>query len=74
MVYDPSMIWRNYLTGWFTIDVLSIFPFEYIKMDANVPTSMLRLVRLARLIKLVKLTRLTRIIKSSRSQYTCETP
>ena len=77
MVYDPYLICRQYVSTWFVIDFLSIFPFDDVlkvvsgdRGKGTDGTQFLRLVKLARLVKLVKLTRLARIVKTSRSQYT----
>ena len=63
----------NYLKGWFSIDFVSIFPFEPVLMyvsdggGANVSvrksTKLVRMARLPRLMKLLKLLKLLRILK-----------
>jgi len=53
---------QNYLKGWFTVDVLAIFPFEQI-LNASSVNGLVRLAKIGRLYKLVKLTRLLRVLK-----------
>ena len=50
------------MTGWFTIDILAIAPFDLI-MNATKTNNLLRFARIGRLYKLVKLARLLRILK-----------
>eukprot|EP00928_Gymnodinium_smaydae_P003153 TRINITY_DN11124_c3_g1_i3.p1 TRINITY_DN11124_c3_g1~~TRINITY_DN11124_c3_g1_i3.p1 ORF type:complete len:577 (-),score=74.51 TRINITY_DN11124_c3_g1_i3:29-1759(-) len=77
----PSEIGWNYLRGWFTIDILSTFPFDWILTAATSSSSgglssplsesrtlkMLRVVRLARLVKLVRLLKLGRLTEMGRT-------
>ena len=60
MVYDPYLICRQYVSTWFVIDFLSIFPFDDVlkvvsgdRGKGTDGTQFLRLVKLARLAKLV---------------------
>ena len=64
---DRKMIARNYLQGWFAVDLSAIFPFDLIlqysataQQDVN---GLVRFARIGRLYKLVKLTRLLRVFK-----------
>jgi hypothetical protein len=52
----------SYLKGWFTVDILAIFPFEWILSSSNI-NGLVRLAKIGRLYKLVKLTRLLRVLK-----------
>jgi hypothetical protein len=52
----------KYLKGWFTVDLLAIFPFETILNASNL-NGLVRLAKIGRLYKLVKLTRLLRVFK-----------
>ena len=70
IVHDRKLIVTEYLTGWFLIDVLAIFPFDLIissggdgHSQANHYNSIIRVARFGRLYKLVKLTKLIRIVK-----------
>jgi len=60
------MIAKNYITGWFFIDLISIFPFNLILSstgDSSDINGMAKITRIGRMYKLVKLTRLLRILK-----------
>ena len=57
---------KNYLKGWFTIDILAILPLEHlIESDAN---ALIRVARIGKLYKLVKITRLVRLVKLIKHQ------
>lgn len=72
IIEDRWTISKQYLTGWFVIDVLAIFPFDLIantqqrvdhaSSSAQV-NEMVRLTRLGRMYKIIKLLRLVRVIK-----------
>ena len=62
IVEDRKVIAKNYLCGWFTIDVLAIIPFDYLFSTSEL-NHLVRFARIGRLYKLVKLTRLFRILK-----------
>ena len=61
----------NYLKGWFSVDFVSIFPFEPVLMSGSAnadvslrkSTKLVRMARLPRLMKLLKLLKLLRILK-----------
>lgn len=57
------MIAKEYLTGWFFIDLLAIVPFDLIMGGSSDMNSMVRFARLGRLYKLAKLTKLIRVFK-----------
>ena len=59
---DRKLIAKNYLSGWFTIDLSAIFPFDIILQASDV-NGLVRFARIGRLYKLVKLTRLLRVVK-----------
>ena len=69
IVEDRKQIARDYLTGWFTIDILAIIPFEIFgggsDGSAGSPGSqrMARIVRLGRIYRIIKMTKLLRIMK-----------
>jgi len=54
VIIDRKMIALKYMKGWFTIDCISIFPFDLILTNPN-QTQAAKLVRLARLPRLYKL-------------------
>ena len=65
-VTDRKKIAKNYLMGWFTIDLLAIVPFDLmIQSSANNLTmmNMVRAARIGKITRLVKLTRLIRLLK-----------
>ena len=63
-VTDRKRIAKDYLKGWFTVDLLSIVPFDLmIQSQAKNMTSLVRVTRVGKLYKLVKLTRLIRLLK-----------
>jgi hypothetical protein len=61
LVADARKIKRQYLQGWFAIDVVSILPFDALGIALNDPKfSELKIVRVIRLLRLLKLLRLAR--------------
>lgn len=62
LIDDRKEIAKFYLSGWFTIDLLAIIPFDRI-MNAADFNQLARVARVGRLYKLVKLTKLFRILK-----------
>jgi potassium voltage-gated channel Eag-related subfamily H protein 7 len=62
-MYDQRMIAIHYMEGWFTIDVISILPFDQILAGGGKFRSLrlLRLVRLTRILKLLRIVRAKRI-------------
>ena len=66
IIDNRKLIVKQYLTGWFTIDILAIIPFNLI-LNATKTNQLVRFARVGRLYKLVKLTRLLRILKILRN-------
>jgi hypothetical protein len=62
LIEDRKNIAKDYLTGWFAIDLVAIVPFDLF-FQTGLNTSMVRIARVGRLYKLVKLTRLIRVFK-----------
>ena len=62
LIDNRKDIAKYYVTGWFTVDVLAIIPFDRI-MNAADFNQLARVARVGRLYKLVKLTKLFRILK-----------
>ena len=62
IIDDRKKIAKQYISGWFTIDILAIVPFDLI-MNATRTNQLVRFMRIGRLYKLVKLTRLLRVFK-----------
>jgi len=66
IIDDLKLIAENYMTGWFLIDIISIFPFEFVLSqgsDSADLNGMAKITRIGRMYKLVKLTKLLRILK-----------
>lgn len=66
IIDDRKTISKSYLTGWFTLDLLAIIPFDLIFSQSSSNSqfnSLVRVARFGRLQKLVKLTRLLRVLK-----------
>ena len=73
LIEDRKTIAMNYLTSWFFIDFLAIFPFERIlgeggQTDLNSSNEMVRLAKLGRLYKVLRLIKLVRLLKLGKSQ------
>ena len=62
---DRLTIIKNYLFGWFLLDVLSIIPFDVI-LDGSGYGSFAKFVRIGRLYRLVRLTKLVKILYNLR--------
>jgi len=62
IVDSRSEINKNYLKGWFMIDVLTIIPFDTV-FEYSTYNKIARVARVGRLYKLVKLTKLFRFLK-----------
>ena len=66
LVTEPAEIRRSYLRSWFTIDVLSIIPFEQVlelifSGSDTAPASGTRMIRMARLARFARLIRLSKL-------------
>ena len=61
------MIRQHYLKGWFTIDLVSLLPFDFFAMFSG-PKARLALERLKilRMIRLLRLLKLARMLRASR--------
>ena len=64
---DRKTIARSYLSGWFTVDLVAIVPFDHL-MQAFDLNQLFRMTRIGRMYKLIKLTRLLRIFKLIKEQ------
>ena len=66
-VFENKRIVLRYCKGWFSVDLISILPFELVgdamQSDALSNLKILRIVRLLRLIKLVRVFRASRLFK-----------
>ena len=66
IMFDCNEAASKYLKGWFFLDVVSVLPFDAIKLivpNAGVMLKMPRLLKLARLMKLLKVLKASRVVK-----------
>ena len=65
-IMSPRLIRRRYLKGWFTIDLVSILPFDTVGLVLDSPEmndlKVLRIIRLLRLLKLLRIMKAMRIL------------
>lgn len=75
LITDTKIIRKEYVSSWFAIDCLSIFPFDYairtiyaqdFEVTAGSSTKLIRLARIARFVRLFRLTKLANLRKFSR--------
>jgi hypothetical protein len=66
LVKDRKTIARSYISGWFSIDLVAIVPFDILFGGTGEIKNLVRIARLGKMYKLVKLTRLIRVAKISR--------
>ena len=67
IVDDKGVIAKRYLSGWFSIDLLSIIPFDIIFSELHL-NGFVRFVKIGKLYKLIKITRLLRLLKILKEQ------
>ena len=64
IIDDRYKINKEYLTGWFLIDVIAILPFELMLADDQAEgAKLVRYARIGRITKLLKLMKLMRLVK-----------
>mmetsp|Transcript_24636 Transcript_24636/g.38290 ORF Transcript_24636/g.38290 Transcript_24636/m.38290 type:complete len:163 (+) Transcript_24636:1102-1590(+) len=63
LIDDRKVISKNYLRGWFFIDLFAIIPFEFLLNSTAEFNHIVRVTRVGRLYKLIKLTKLLRILR-----------
>lgn len=63
-IKDIREIAKNYLRGWFSIDFVSVFPFQFLFPGTGKTTKLFRLFRLPRLLKLFSITKFSKMVKS----------
>jgi len=73
IVKEPRKIARAYLLSWFSIDLVSVFPFDLVAILVNSGEAAnlkgLRVIRVLRLIKLARIFRLSRILVRWQNAY-----
>lgn len=62
-ITSQKLIAINYIRGWFTIDILSIFPFDAILSGNSNANALLRIARIGKMYKILRLFRLLKILK-----------
>lgn len=66
MIDDRKVICKSYLSSWFLLDMIAIFPFDLLtKIEGN---SIVRVTRIGKLYKLIKVFRMVRLLKVFRQQ------
>lgn len=63
IISDRSTIIWDYLKGWFLIDVIAIFPFDWVFESNGDAANLVRFIRIGRITKLLKLMKLIRLMK-----------
>jgi hypothetical protein len=62
-ITSPKLIAINYIRGWFTIDILSIFPFDVVLSGNSNANALIRIARIGKMYKILRLFRLLKILK-----------
>lgn len=67
-MFDAHVAAKLYLKGWFLLDVISVFPFDFIDVQGNIESNVglgriPKLIRLLRLAKIFKVLRMSRILR-----------
>jgi len=63
-----TVIRRNYLTGWFTLDVLALLPYDFlvVLIESATDSGNLEMLRLLRVIRFLRLGKVLRVLRASR--------
>lgn len=62
IIQDRALICKDYLQGWFIIDVVAILPLEHM-IGGGEATNLVRYTRIGRITKILRLVKLLRLIK-----------
>ena len=62
--FEPNEIRKNYVRGWFTIDLISSIPWDVISTSFMDTGQRMHGVRMLKILKLIKLLRITRLAKA----------
>lgn len=65
-VTQRAKIRRNYLRTWFTLDFVSVIPFDMLTRTGGEGSDDLSVLRVARIVRLLRLVKLLRILRASR--------
>ena len=63
LIEDRKVLAANYLTSWFLIDFISVFPFELLAENKSDYAGLVRIFRIAKLYKIIKVFRMVKLIK-----------
>ena len=66
MIWNHKKIAKRYLSGWFSIDLVSILPFDTVSLAMGTAAAGLSDLKILRVIRLLRLIKLARIFKSVR--------
>ena len=76
LLFYPSDIARSYFRGWFSIDLVSCLPVNYVILlmnndngETGRSNKFIRLLRLVRIVKLLRLLRVGRLLKKYRKEF-----
>ena len=67
VVEDRVELAKNYLTGWFAIDLIAIIPFDLLTDSGGESNRLVRMARLGRIYRILKLVKLVRFFKLQKS-------
>jgi hypothetical protein len=62
VIYNYKHIIYNYLTGWFLIDFISVFPVEFLQISDTAYNKLFRLLRIPRLYKLANIIKISKSV------------
>ena len=68
LIDDRAIIAKEYLRGWFTVDVVAILPFQLMTPSGGEAGDLVRISRIGRMQKITKLLKLARLAKFAKSQ------
>ena len=63
LITQRSTIAKDYLLGWFLIDLVAIVPFEWFVGSSGSTANLVRFTRIGRITKILKLMKLMRLMK-----------
>jgi potassium voltage-gated channel Eag-related subfamily H protein 7 len=72
LVKSRKRIWRHYLCGWFSIDLITVLPYDavgYLHLRASNDIARIRSLRVLRLLKLLRYLRASRVFLASQTRF-----